>query len=147
MATIFRGQTRDEGRLPEGGETVLVADGGDTTVERIDEENTPIAVERDVVRIEIAHGVSDARHIDAVVAVVQLALREPVGELPELPARGCEEPIGGGGQSHRPIEVTLEDGERPVGLQSDEEEAVGLIGGERQAQRRVVQPGEKVSRS
>ena len=146
VAAILGREARDERRLPERREAVALRERREAAVRGVDEDDAAALVDRDVVDVEVAGGVRLARHVEAVEAVVQLARRERVVELPELPARAQQQPVRRGVQAHRPVEVALEDREPAALLHADQEQAVRLIGREREARAGLGEPGQEVPR-
>ena len=135
-----------KGGCQSGREAVALARRREAAVGGVHEQRAAAGVDGDVVHVEVAGREAAPRHVEAVVALVALAGGQRVVELPELPARAHPEPLGCGVEAHRPVEVALEDGEAALGLHPEEEQAVGLVGGEGEARAGVGEPGEEVAR-
>ena len=90
---------------------------------RVDEHHPAARLDGDVVDVEVAGGVADAGHVEAVVALVELAGREHVLEAPELVERAQPQRLAVGPQAHAAVEGALEDGEPAVGAAGPGERA------------------------
>ena len=103
----------------------------------------PSASGVDVVDVDVAGGVAGDRHVDRVVAV--LASRRDRGSSRSARAgrartsRACRRARRRGPCSAEKVRSKIES--RPSGLQADQEELAGLIGGEGEARAGLRQPG------
>ncbi len=140
MAAVLRRQFADERRRPQRAEARPLADRGDAAEQGVDEQRPAVAVDGDVVDVEIAGGVGDPGHVEAIGAVVDPPRRQRVLEPPQLVERAHPQRIPGRAQPHAARERAFEDRQPPVRLQPDQEQLAGLIGGERQAQPAFRQP-------
>ena len=73
VAAVLRRELGDEGRPIERHEAVAVADRGEAAEQRVDEQQPAVGVDREVVDVEIAGDVAQPRHVEPVVALVELA--------------------------------------------------------------------------
>ena len=74
-------------------------------------------------------------------SLVELAGLEQVFETPELVQRAQPEGLAVGPEAHGAVERALENGEPAFGVTPQEEELARLVGGERQADLLLGQPG------
>ena len=100
-----------------------------------------MCVDGDVVDIEVAGRVGHLRHVEPVVSLVELAGLEQVLETPELVKRAQPDGLAIGPKAHRAVERALENGEPAFGVTPQQEELARLVGGERQADPLLGQPG------
>ncbi len=133
MAAVLGGELGDEGRLPEHAESVRGRERGEAGEQRVDEHDAPVAHHADVVDVEVAGGVGDARHVVAVRGVGRLVGAEDVLEAPDLEQGGDDETLRIGPQPHGAREIALVEGDALLRVDADEIEPAGLIGGEGEA--------------
>src|SRR6201989_3030496 len=100
MAAILRRQARDEAWTPDRPEALPRRRPGQEGEQRIDEERPAVAVDTEIVNVEIAGRVSELRHIKAIIAVMDLARLERILESPELIERRHPERLAIGPQTH-----------------------------------------------
>ena len=101
---------------------------------------------RDVVDVEIAGGVRQLGHVEAIVALVRLAGRQRVVEAPELVEGAHQQPLGAGPEAHAALEGAIEDRQPAVRLEAEQEQLAGLVGGEGEAYPLLSQPSGELSR-
>jgi hypothetical protein len=99
----------------------------------VDEHRPAASVNCDVVDIEVARGPAQLGHVDAVVALVRLSGRQRILEPPELVEAAHYEPIRARPEAHAPLERAVEDRQPAIGLQAEQEQLAGLVGGEGEA--------------
>ena len=87
VAAVLGGQLGDERRPIERHEAVAVADRGEAAEQRVDEQQPPVGVDRQIVDVEVAGDVALPRHVEPVMALVELARGERVLEPPDLVER------------------------------------------------------------
>ena len=145
VAAVLGGELRDEGRPPQRREAVRRARPRQAGEERVDEDRPPARVDRDVVDVEVAGGVAHLRHVEPVVARLRLARAEHVLEAPELVERAHPQRLAVAGQAHAAVEGALEDRQPAVGLQADQEQLAGLVGGEGEARALLGEPREELA--
>ena len=119
---------------------------GEAGEQRVDEHHAAVGHDRHVVDVEIARGPGELRHVEAIVTLMRLAGRQHVVEPPELVERREIELAAVRAEAHGPVEGALEDGEAAVGLEAEQEELAGLIGGEGQGQPLLGHPGGELAR-
>ena len=141
VAAILRGQLAQERRPPERSEAGPLRKCGDASEACGDEHRAAGVVDGHVVDIEVAGGVGHLRHIEPIVSLVEFARPEQVLETPELVERAQPEGLAIGPKAHRAVERALENGEPAFGVTPQEEEFARLVGGERQADLLLSQPG------
>ena len=140
MAAILGRQPRDEGRLPEQAEGVHRRQQRQARIGGVDEDDAAVAEHADVVDIDLARGVPDARHIIAVGAVHGLAGGQDVLEAPDLERGRQHQALRVHPQPHRPAGADLVNS-KPTGVvDADEIEPPGLVGGEGEADLIGAQP-------
>ena len=88
---------------------------------RINKHDPAIRIADEIVDIEVAGGVSDARDEQPVVAFVQFTGAEDVLESPELKLRTHPERLAVAEEPHAAVERPLEDGECPRSVPPEEE--------------------------
>src|SRR6185437_2812599 len=108
MATVFRREFGNEGRLPENTEGMSGTQRGEAGIECVDENDAAVGHDADIVRIEIAGRVRHARYVVAVGALLRLrAGREHVLKPPELEERRGQNALLVGPYPHGAREVSL----------------------------------------
>ena len=133
MAAVLGRELGDERRLPEHAEGVRGRERRKTREQRVDEHDAPVAHDADVVDVEVARGVGDARDEVAVGRIRRLVGTEHVLEAPDLEQRGDDEPLRVGPQPHGARKVALVEGDALLRVDADEIEPARLVGGEGEA--------------
>ena len=84
VAAVFGHELTDERRTPEWRETVALVQCREAIEAGVDEDRAAVGVDRNVVRVQVADGVPGPRHVEPVVPVVGIAVRQDVLESPQL---------------------------------------------------------------
>ncbi len=141
MAAVLGRQAADEGRPPQGLEAVAVAEGGKAGEQGVDEHRPAIRAEGDVVGVHVAGDPGLVRGVEGVV-LARLAALGDVVEAEDLIVGGQQQgaAVAGDAEAHAPCEGAFEHRQAPVGLQSQEEQLAGLVGGQGEAHSGARQP-------
>src|SRR5205814_171357 len=122
-------------------EAVALRERGETIELGVDENDAPAAFNRDIVNIQIAGGVPDARNVEPIASLVHVAGLEGVFESPELIQAAHPKRLAVAGiKAHAAVERALEGGELAVLLDADEKHFPGLIRGESKAGVLLIEP-------
>ena len=147
VAAILGRQPVDERRAPDRREARALRQRRDAVEARGDEDRLAGFVRGDVVDVDVAGGVAGHRHHHRVVAVLGRPRLEVILETPKLVERGHPEcALGADAHPHAAGKAALEDREPTVGLEADQEELAGLVGGEGEARFGGREPRDKKPR-
>jgi hypothetical protein len=130
MTAILGRQPGDEGRLPKHAKRVHRRQQRQARIGGVDEHDAAVAEHADVVDIDLAGGVPDARHIIAIGAVHGLVGGQDVLETPDLEGGRQYQALLVGPQSHRPAGADLVNRKTSGVIDADEIKPPGLVGGE-----------------
>lgn len=108
MAAVFRRELGDEAGLPQRLEAMHGVEGGKAGIFGIDEDDAVIAVDGNLMNVEVACGLGIAWHIQPIELLVShLSLLEDVLQTPNLGNCRKIDALGARTQSHRTHEVAL----------------------------------------
>ena len=147
MAAVLGGQPAQERRPPQRREAVALVERRQAAEARVDEDDPAAGLDGDVVDVEVAGGVADARDVEPIAALVELARPQDVLEAPELVERTHPQRLAVAPQAHAAVEGALEDRQRAVRAAAEEEQLADLVGREGQADVVVGQPAREVART
>ena len=131
VAAILLDDLRHEGRLPQRREAVAPRRGGEAVIERVDEDRAAVGKLADVMGVELAGDEDFARHVAAVVEIVDLLVGlEHVPEFDDLEQGGEQDGVlAGNADAHGLAEEALMHHEPAVEVLAEQIELAGLIGG------------------
>ena len=144
MAAVLGREPGDEGRLPERLEAVRLAGRRDAGEQRVGEDDAAVAVEGEVVDVEVAGVMGELRHDRPHRSRRVGAPSRGIDEGGNLVHRCDGEAAAGDGHPHRPVERALED-RQAVGVRvaADEEDLAALVGGEGEAAAGLGEPARR----
>src|SRR5688572_2548396 len=141
MAAILGSELGDEFGLPDRAEAVRLAGGGDAGIFGVDEDGPAVAVDGDLMDVDVADGDRGARDVDPVEMLVgALVAVQDVFEAPDLRQPANIEPIALGAHAHSADEILLVEGDLLVAAQAHQEELARLVGGKGNARPDGSQP-------
>jgi hypothetical protein len=146
VTAVLGGEPAEERRAPERPEAVRLRERRQAAKEGVDEHQPPVCVDGEVVDVEVAGGVADLWYVEAVVAVLLFAGGKDVLEAPDLVEAAEVEAVGGAAQAHAAVEAALDDRQLAIGLEADQEEFADLVGGQRERELLLAEPGGELGR-
>ena len=147
MATVLRREPADEAGLPQRLEAVHGIGTGQAGIFGVDEHDAVVAVDGDLVDVEVAGGLGIARHIEPVELLVgHLARAKHILQAPDLRDRRHVNALLVDAQPHGPDEIALVHGQPAVGQDADQHQLSGLIGGQGEADAVDRQPIDQTAR-
>lgn len=140
MAAVFGGEFGNKGRLPQGGEVVAIAYGGQTAIQGIDKNNASGVIDNQIVGVDFPGQVAEAGDVEAIVPAIEFSGIQAIRQLPNLVPGAENQSVWGRPQPHRSIEGSHYRRQPTFRLDTQQNQPIGLVGGERKANLLLDEP-------